>query len=462
MSPNCNRSMRSRWRKTVIFTSWVFSCAIIGAQTALAVTPTRSPTPTQTPLPRCVGDCDIDGLPRDRQVTPEEIRFGVSMALGIAQLRDCFDFDADWSGAVEIDELVAAVVNSREQCPPGDQVHAFREERIPLPGRPLRIELGLLDDDSRLDLLVDDATNEEILLLPGRDQGAFDSPRVVDKGPLRRVRGLADLDGDGIPDLLMKDSENGRILLLRGDGRGGFLPWLSLEDEPIAQHFVVGDVDRNGTPDVLTSHFVSGLLGVRLGVPAGGFGETRLFNVGGLVGPLALGHLVSEENLDAAVIDLRAGMVIVLRGLGQGDFEPAEAYPTGGRGGTAILVVDVTDDLRPDVIVVNGESSDVTVLVRREHVFARRGPFAVGRLPTSVAVGDVNNDGVLDLAFSNLLSNDVSILLGKGDGEFDRDYRAAVGLYPTNVIVADVDGDGQLDIVTGNRDSQDVSLLLHR
>src|SRR5260370_37769761 len=44
--------------------------------------------------------------------------------------------------------------------------------------------------------------------------------------------------------------------------------------------------------------------------------------------------------------------------------------------------------------------------------------FAAGVNPYSVAVGDFNGDGLKDLAVANNSSNDVSVLLGNGDGNF--------------------------------------------
>src|SRR6266446_3597740 len=95
--------------------------------------------------------------------------------------------------------------------------------------------------------------------------------------------------------------------------------------------------------------------------------------------------------------------------------------------------------------------------------FIARRDLAAGRSPDSVAVGDFNGDGRLDLATANFDSNDVSVLLGNGDGSFQAALTAAAGRGPSSVAVGDVNGDGKLDLVVVNLvagDSASVSVLL--
>ena len=44
--------------------------------------------------------------------------------------------------------------------------------------------------------------------------------------------------------------------------------------------------------------------------------------------------------------------------------------------------------------------------------------YTVGKNPTSIAVGDLNGDGMADLITTNIGSDSLSILLGNGDGSF--------------------------------------------
>ncbi len=76
----------------------------------------------------------------------------------------------------------------------------------------------------------------------------------------------------------------------------------------------------------------------------------------------------------------------------------------------------------------------------------------------SVAVGDFNGDGVLDLAVTNYLAESVSVLLGPGDGSFAPEHHFGAGQNPSCVAVGDFNGDGILAVAEYS--SQSVSVLL--
>jgi FG-GAP-like repeat/FG-GAP repeat len=75
--------------------------------------------------------------------------------------------------------------------------------------------------------------------------------------------------------------------------------------------------------------------------------------------------------------------------------------------------------------------------------------FDVGTGPGSVAVGDFNGDGVLDLAVANNGSANVSVLLGNGDGSFQAATNFNAGSGPRSVAAGDFNGDGALDLAVG-------------
>ena len=77
--------------------------------------------------------------------------------------------------------------------------------------------------------------------------------------------------------------------------------------------------------------------------------------------------------------------------------------------------------------------------------------------PNFVAAGDLNGDGVLDLAVA-IFGGQVQILMGRGDGTFQGPASHQAGSYPAALTIADVDGDGKLDVAVANEDGTVVVL----
>ena len=134
-------------------------------------------------------------------------------------------------------------------------------------------------------------------------------------------------------------------------------------------------------------------------------------------------------------------------------------------GGTSscygVATGDFNGDGKADLVTANYGSNNVSVLLGNgDGTFQSAVNYAVS-YPYSVAVGDFNGDGKLDLVTANYYgSNTVSVLLGNGDGTFQIAVNYAVGSAPSSVAVGDFNGDGKLDLAVTNYGSNNVSVLL--
>jgi hypothetical protein len=88
--------------------------------------------------------------------------------------------------------------------------------------------------------------------------------------------------------------------------------------------------------------------------------------------------------------------------------------------------------------------------------------YGVGTRPGAVASGDFNGDGKIDLAVANAMSNNISILLGNGDGTFAPAVNYAVGAVPESIAVSDFNSDGKSDLVVVNENSSNSGQLCCR
>jgi hypothetical protein len=143
-----------------------------------------------------------------------------------------------------------------------------------------------------------------------------------------------------------------------------------------------------------------------------------------------------------------------------GAFFPAVRYPVDANP-FSVAEGDFNGDGKIDLAVGNWDGDNVSILLGTGGgVFASAVNYAVGDGAQTVAVADFNGDNKLDLAVANIWSHNVSVLLGTGTGTFAASVPYPAGVNPRTVSVADLNGDGKLDLAVANGSSNNVSVFL--
>ena len=129
---------------------------------------------------------------------------------------------------------------------------------------------------------------------------------------------------------------------------------------------------------------------------------------------------------------------------------------------STLAEADVNGDGIPDLVYVNDSYNQVTVLLGNgDGTFQTPKNTSVGNQPYSLAVGDFNGDGKVDVAVTSNNDSKVYILLGNGDGTFTVQAKT----YPTNgtslgIVAGDFNNDGKLDLAYSNWGNNSMVILL--
>ena len=143
-------------------------------------------------------------------------------------------------------------------------------------------------------------------------------------------------------------------------------------------------------------------------------------------------------------------------------FAAPAIYLNGPGGAKGVAVGDLNGDGLPDLAVVSFVTEYVSIFLNdgTDPFYARTDIPVPGNGSESVAIGDFNGDGKADLVVDNGYPHAVSVLLGLGGGKFGPSTDVVTGTTPCFVATADLNGDGKLDIVTANQGGASVSVLL--
>ena len=170
---------------------------------------------------------------------------------------------------------------------------------------------------------------------------------------------------------------------------------------------------------------------------------------------VASGDLNADGNTDLVVANgsdhphAGADFVSVLLARGDGTFEPRRSHATEGRA-SSVAIGDANGDGHMDIVATTRTDHVSVLLGDGAGGFPVRHDLTTGVQPLDVALGDANGDGNLDLAVSYVGASrrgNVALHLGHGNGTFESAWTPHLTIHPTNTRLVDMDRDGNLDIV---------------
>ena len=328
-----------------------------------------------------------------------------------------------------------------------------------------------VDGDLVLDLISANAGSSTATVRLGNGDGTFGAPATFATGTTPKMIAVGDLDGDLHPDLVSANQDADSVSVLIGDGAGGFAAKVDYPACHGTHEVALGDLDGDDTLDVVAACW-GGRVSVLLGTGDGTFGPKVDVIAGSAPHSVALGRFDADGFLDAAVANHGDKSISILKGKGDGTFEAAVGYAV-GTGPHSIRADDLDGNGTLDLATANDGSADVSILLGAgDGTFAPSISYPAGSVPKGVAIADVTGDGLPDVLTANTGGSyptcckpggdTISVLPGSGTGTFGAAVTTVVGLTPFSIATGDIDGDGDLDVATADWHSDDVTVLLDR
>jgi len=306
--------------------------------------------------------------------------------------------------------------------------------------------VGDLNHDNKIDVVTGEATGSSVAVYLGKGDGTLRAPRNFNNPPNQPVGKIVggDFNQDGLADLVVY----GHILFGLGDGT--FQSPVAIPS--LADPEFAGDVNGDGINDLISFGPTRSALVILLGNGDGTFQFVGNFDTGGPPRYATDGDFNGDGFLDMAVVNANNnGNVAVLLGNGDGTFQSPINYRTTSEFTSFVISGDFNGDGILDLIAGSSKTTMNLLLGNGDGTF--RAPRVIDAAGCYAATGDLNGDLNLDIILvgcpSEGQNNQLTVLLGKGDGTFESpvNYAAGVSGLPR---IRDVNNDGALDVIIGD------------
>lgn len=330
--------------------------------------------------------------------------------------------------------------------------------------KPTKLVLGDLNGDSKLDLIVASHASGSLSLLAGKSDGSFDTFKRVYVGGAPTAMLTSEVTGDQFLDVIVaQDGGGASVLLYPGKGDGTVSTGRSLATASAAS-LAGGDYNGDGKYDIAVPYFAFAANGIGL---LFGKGDGTFMNGGSQVlrsGSFGVSSadFNGDGKADLAVTMYDDSTVAVLPSQG-GRFGSA-SYVSAGAGPHGVVAADVNGDSKADIVVTDPDGGALRVFLGKGDG-SFQSPTVIqtgGSMPQPITAVDLNLDGWLDLVTVNVGSmGTVTVLLGKGGGQFAAPQQLSVPGTHNDIVAADVNGDRLPDLLVPMSNAASVSVLLN-
>ncbi|MFC1888895.1 FG-GAP-like repeat-containing protein, partial [Thermodesulfobacteriota bacterium] len=346
----------------------------------------------------------------------------------------------------------------------GDGNFVEPESTYPVGDGPDFLSLGDFNGDGHQDIVTTNYYSDDISILLGNGDGTFQTAINTPTGIFPLGLTVGDFDEDGNEDLALVAFEwpyHLNILISNGDGTFQRQP---TTHGPFDLYYsmAVGDFNEDTHQDLaIINTMDSDAFVILLGNGDGTFPVTYTYEAGNDPDSLSVGDFDGDGIQDLAIVNGNDDLVSIFIGLGDGTFEDASIYGVSDTP-KMIIVGDLDGDIDQDLAVVRRDGVSI-LRGRGDGTFDSAPSYGTGQYPGSIAVGDFDGNGSHDLATANRESDNVSVLLNLGDGTFGTASSYVTGVQPSQVAVGDFDGNGFQDLITLDNyqyETNDLSVLL--
>jgi FG-GAP-like repeat/PASTA domain len=338
-----------------------------------------------------------------------------------------------------------------------------RPSKYPVGAEPFSVALGDLNGDRKLDLAT--VNGPALSTLLNRGDGSFTSRRDYATTHADSLS-LSDLNGDGKVDVATANADSVSVFLNTGSRTFAPRRDYAIGAPVVADSIAAGDVNGDGLPDLAALNQVASTIVVFPNAGDGTFPTRHDYQTAEDPSSVAVGDMNGDGKADLVTVNDEVVSVLLNRG---GDsFGGRRDYRTRPYGAD-VAIADVNDDGAPDLATDNeGDTGDtVSVFLNRgDGTFQRRRDYAATDA-LGIAIGDLNGDRKPELITRGETYNEsgdatVSVLVNRGGGSFEPKLGYPAGQNPNSLALGDLNGDGRLDVATVNLDSDNVSVLLNR